>query len=287
MNNSYKNRVKLGKVEMKIQHIVPESEILQNHIAYYFTFDFAGANPPKELLSYPNHLHLVTFYNNFRSIYSEQQFNFQKGDKFNVDILGRYTKPLVNRCSVPMKGITIVFKPLGINYFCDKSFNELVPNVSADFFLWNEKSFELEQLLYIEDVTEMRKSLDSILLSFYRPFENKILTETLALLHGNYADYNVEQISEILKISRKTLLRQFQKHLGVSFTDYRRILRFRDAIKLHRGKDEKLTKLAYETYFCDQSHFIKDIQKLTDETPKKIFKDSEFVKGAPFFIKIR
>ncbi len=274
-------------MEINIQHILPKSEVLQKHIAYYFAFEFHGSDPPKELLSYPNHLHLVTIYKKFYPIFSGNNYTFKINNKLTVDISGRFTQPLVHKLSVPMKGITIVFKPVGINFFCDKPFNEIVPNIWAEFPFWHEKENELEQLLDLQDVSEIGKRLDSIMLSFYRPFENNILTETLSLLHGNYADYNVEQIAKIIKVSRKTILRQFKKHLGVSITDYRRILRFRDAIKLHRGKDEKLTKLAYEIYFCDQSHFIKDIQKMTGENPKMIFKESEFIKGAPFFIKIR
>jgi AraC-like DNA-binding protein len=274
-------------MEMKIQYILPESEILQKHIAYYFTFDFPGTNPSKELLGYPNHLHLVTIYKNFSPTFSNNCYTFQENNKLTVDITGRFTQPLTHQLTVPMKGISIVFKPLGINYFCNKSLSEVVPNIWAEFPFWNVKATELEELLDLQDVSQVHERLDTILLSLYRPFENQILTETLSLLHNNYADFKVNQVAEKLKVSRKTLFRQFQKHLGVSINDYRRILRFRDAIKLHQGKDENLTKIAYETYFCDQSHFIKEINKLTGETPKKIFKESEFVKGAPFFIKIR
>jgi AraC-like DNA-binding protein len=143
----------------------------------------------------------------------------------------------------------------------------------------------LEALLYIRDISELTRKLEKILLSFYRPFENKILFETLALLHGDYARYNVKEIERTLNVNRKTLARQFRKQIGVSITDYRRILRFRDAVKLHSGTDESLTKLAYETAFSDQSHFIKDMKKLTGDSPKKLFDEACTLEDAPFFLK--
>jgi AraC-like DNA-binding protein len=199
--------------------------------------------------------------------------------------LGRFTTPLLAKVNGRIKALTIVFEPLGLNYFCDQNLEELVPDIHAKFNGWQDIELELHKLLYCYDFEELIGQLEYVLLKQYRPFQNEILTDTLALLHQNYAENNVDQLEKVLGVNRKSLQRLFNKHIGVSITDYRRILRFREAISLHPN-NENLTRLAYESCFCDQSHFIKDFQKLTGETPKKVFREAGFVNETPFFLKI-
>jgi len=272
---------------MDIKHFFPRSDIIQKHVVCYHFFNAEGKYYDKEILIYPHYLHTVTIFNTYPCEFSEEPpvTNEPQQKKLLLGVIGRFTRPLLCKCKGRIKALSIVFKPMGINFFCDKTFEQIVPNVSNHFPHWTDKADEFEELLYCNDIDRLTEKLDDILLSFYRPFENKIIFDALSLLHSNYADYNVEQIEKASNINRKTLLRQFKKHLGVSITDYRRILRFRDAIKLHEQK-ETLTKLAYEANFSDQSHFIKEVKKLAGENPKKVFKEAGFVNNTPFFLKI-
>lgn len=273
---------------VKLQHFLPVNKIIRKHVECYHFLNFEEKHLKQEVIIYPHYLNTVSFQDNFSSDFSNSQFTYQEYEdrKINFNVLGRFTKPLTAKVDGRIKALSVVFKPTGINFFCDKTFDEIVPQIHAKFPFWNDRADELTGLLYCSDVGEITTKLENILLSFYRPFQNEILSETLRLLHGNYADYNVEELARTLKVNRKTLLRLFAKHIGVSITDYRRILRFREAIKLHAGADRNLTRLAYESCFCDQSHFIKDFHKLAGENPKKVFKEAGFVKDTPFFLKI-
>ena len=272
---------------MELKHFFPDNELLGKHIECYHLSNYEEERIKLEVLIYPHYLHTVSLQNNLSTVFSRNQFTFQEQEnkKPTLSILGRFTKPILCKVDGRGKALTIVFKPTGINFFCDKSFDVIVPDGFNVFPFWNDKADELEELLYLRDISEITEKLENILLSFYRPFQNEILFETLSLLHSNYAEYNVKEIEQTLGVNRKTLLRQFKKHIGVSITDYRRILRFRDAIKLHSATDENLTKLAYETCFSDQSHFIKDMQKLTGDNPKKFFKEVCSAKDDPFVLK--
>lgn len=273
---------------MEFTHFLPNSELLRKHIEYYRIFNYEEKPIKKTVFIYPHYVNTLSLQNNYLSVFSGNEFTFQelKDKKPNIGIIGGFTKPLFGEMKGQIKALSIVFKPTGISFFCDKSFDEIIPNGFNYFPFWDEKLGELEELLYCFDTSEITKKLDAILLSFYRPFENEILFETLSLLHSNYAHYTVTKLAQTLQVNRKTLLRQFKKHIGFSITDYRRILRFREVINLQTTTDENLTRLAYETCFSDQSHLIKDVRKLTGDNPKKLFKEAGYVKGTSVFLKV-
>lgn len=272
---------------MQLIHFLPKNELLKKQIKYYHITNYEEKYLKRDVMMYPHYFTSISIQDNFHSTFSNNEFTYQEYSprELNFNILGRYTKPLVAKVEGRIKALSIVFQPLGINSFCDKSLEEIVPHIHNQFSEWNELAEAVQKLLYCYDFEQLIEKLEQILLYFYRPYKNELLTDTLSLLHSNYADYNVDELEKTLGVNRKTLLRQFKKNIGVSVTDYRRILRFREAIAL-QPNNENLTRLAYESCFCDQSHFIKDFQKLTGETPKKVFKEAGFVNETPFFLKI-
>ena len=72
----------------------------------------------------------------------------------------------------------------------------------------------------------------------------------------------------------KTFQRHFIKHMACTPVEFRRIMRFRNAIdsKLNTKDLKTLTDLTYENNYFDQSYFIKEFKKLTHHSPKKFFK---------------
>ncbi|MEO0404973.1 MAG: helix-turn-helix domain-containing protein, partial [Bacteroidota bacterium] len=81
-------------------------------------------------------------------------------------------------------------------------------------------------------------------------------------------------ISEMLNVDRKTINRNFKKHLNCSWRDYNRLIKFRKAIDLCTKKmDEKtLTQLSLESNYYDQSDFIRHFQSLTGFSPQHFFR---------------
>lgn len=272
---------------MQLIHFLPKNEVLQKHIEHYHTLNYEEKNIKQEVFLYPHYLHHLFLQDRFSTTFSDNKLTYQEyfPRKMHFNILGRFTKPILANLNGQIKALTIVFKPAGINFFCDKTLDELAPDIHAEFHEWNSHADELRELLYCQNIDELTDKLETVLLSLYRPFDNELLFATLSLLHSDFTKYNVEEIARQLKVNRKTLLRLFKKHIGLSITDYRRILRFREALKNY-PMTPNLTKLAYECFFCDQSHFIKDFQKLTGESPKKVFDEAGFIENTPFFLKV-
>ncbi|MBC8644995.1 helix-turn-helix transcriptional regulator [Flavobacterium lindanitolerans] len=82
----------------------------------------------------------------------------------------------------------------------------------------------------------------------------------------------VAALSEKLKTNRKTLLRLFQKHLLCSVEEYKKMVRFRQAINFSQEQNgaNTLTEVALFSQYYDQADFIRQFKSITKESPKKL-----------------
>lgn len=76
-----------------------------------------------------------------------------------------------------------------------------------------------------------------------------------------------------LNINERTFQRMFKKFVGVTPSHYRRICQFHSSFDQVRSRDfEKLTDVAFENGFADQSHFTRSFKEFTNTTPKDYLK---------------
>lgn len=82
-------------------------------------------------------------------------------------------------------------------------------------------------------------------------------------------------IAEKHNITTKTLIKLFKKHLGKTPANFRKNVRFRQAINKYKSKEktEKLTDITFATTYFDQSHMIRDFKAMTGKTPKVFFNE--------------
>lgn len=81
----------------------------------------------------------------------------------------------------------------------------------------------------------------------------------------------IKTLREQLFITERTFERRFHKEIGVTPKQFARIMQFSFSLNQIQESDyTKLTNIAYENGFADQSHFIKTFKKYTGETPKGV-----------------
>ncbi len=94
------------------------------------------------------------------------------------------------------------------------------------------------------------------------------------MLLPNDRELTISEIAQKSGITQKTLIKHFEQHIGKTPSDFRKIVRFRNALKQKSRENEggNLTGITYISRYFDQSHMIKDFKVLTGYTPKEFFK---------------
>jgi AraC-like DNA-binding protein len=101
--------------------------------------------------------------------------------------------------------------------------------------------------------------------------EDRLVAEGLDLIHQRIHSIRVRELLDLLKISERQFERRFIRAVGVSPHHYIRIVRFQEAVRrIKTSRFERLSDLAYDLNYVDQSHFIKDIKQFSGYTPTSL-----------------
>jgi len=183
-----------------------------------------------------------------------------------------------------VRTVNIIFKNIGLNAFLKVSYESMIKTTFQKFNGWNTDASFIANLFSLSK-DQLVHSLDQLLLDNYMPFVNKNLANAIRLMGDDDSNNEVNDIEYQLGVSRKTLLRIFKTNTGISPTSFRRVVRFRQALEKNKIQSLSLTQLAYIANFTDQSHFIKEVHKLTREKPSSFLKSATYVSGSKLLIK--
>ncbi len=97
----------------------------------------------------------------------------------------------------------------------------------------------------------------------------------------------VNELADKFNQPSRQLRRNFLKIIGLSPKYYAKIIQLNTALELIRNNDEsKLTELALESGYYDQSHFIKDFHRYLDQNPMQFIKSGDLFLNT-FFAKAK
>lgn len=270
---------------MNVQHHQPQNKILQKHLAFYYFLKPDDANFDTKYFAFPNLLTPISIHQNVRTRienYSTSVFGSKKKNNLAI-IQGMRTQPLFVNLHGKIDKVTVVFKPLGLNYFVRRSFAEICPKDSQIFTEWEEnddyRKF-LHKFYSTENQTERIEFLEEFLLSIYQPIENEeLLQHSIAFLTDFESEKNVEEIAEEIGLNVRTFNRIFKENLGISPIGFKKIARFRHSLnnKFFNEQFKRLTDIAYNSNFYDQSYFINIYKQMTGSNPKIFFDKVEKV----------
>jgi len=131
------------------------------------------------------------------------------------------------------------------------------------------------QLIYASSTSRKLEVLDNLLIQQLQQHKReceiiKYSTDQIMI------DPGTEILSEMLSkldLNERTFQRIFKKYVGVTPNQYRRICQFQLSFYQLRSKDfNKLTDIAYDNGFADQSHFIRSFKEFTQITPNDYLK---------------
>ena len=170
-------------------------------------------------------------------------------------------KPLANQ------DVSIVFavsfNPLAMEYILQRSVAGILDNeIMLPNNFWNFNINDLEDFdTFCEKATQKIQSI------LPKEIDNRKV-KLFELLFATDGEISVKELSEKIFWSSRQINRYFNEQFGVSLKTYCKIIRFRASLQ-----DIKDGKLFPQHNFTDQSHFIKDIKKLSGVSPKELHKN--------------
>jgi AraC-like DNA-binding protein len=262
-----------------IKTILPASPVLKRYIECFYLYS-GEANSNFRYWAFPHYNTGLSFINGAsvrrRRFCVEISESSEQGVK--IEILGKYTCPVMIEYTGKVQEISIVFKPAGVNRFFRENFQSLAPDFSQE--LVNDTWTNFGEVLFSRQ--DDLHLLESFLLSqfsdnaYYMPLEASLL-----ILDDVDDESSISELALRLGYNIKTFQRYFKKHMGCSPVEYRRICRFRKSMetKLSDPQLKTLPDITYEGGYSDQSYFIKEFRKLTNHNPKDFFKVAGKIDG--------
>jgi AraC-like DNA-binding protein len=168
--------------------------------------------------------------------------------------------------------IAYFFKPFALFSLFGISAKELTDYPVDLSLLHPQQANQLkERLLNSSSVSNMIQLLDEYVFDLIRrtKTETQIIQYATSVIVQNPSKEKLIALQKELYITERTFERLFDKSIGVSPTLYRRICQFNAAfLQLQRRRFNKLTDIAFDNGYADQSHYIKTFKEFTNITPK-------------------
>ncbi len=188
-----------------------------------------------------------------------------KSDKepFHITLNGLETQPRQFQHIQNALIFAISFKPLGVEYILNRSIADIVnstqkiPNNYWDFNIGDLNDFEL----FCKKATQKIQSL------LPKDIDNR-KQKLFDLIYATNGEISITELSQKAFWSRQQINRYFNQQFGLSAKAYCDIIRFRASFQ-----HIKEGKLFPQLDFADQSHFIKEVKKLSSVSPKELLKN--------------
>jgi AraC-like DNA-binding protein len=180
---------------------------------------------------------------------------------------------------------TVNKKTTIIAYFFQPFITTGIFNISAnklsekpfDLTIWHPHKYTAlkTQLTYAKDTSRKIEVLDNLLTQQLGENEQvcKIVQYATDEIMNNSSGEILAEILETLNLNERTFQRIFKKYVGITPTQYRRICQFQQSFGQLREKQfNKISEVAYDNGFADQSHFIRSFREFTEITPNDYLK---------------
>ena len=259
---------------MRFNFYRPDNPILADFIEGYYFLSGCEEGSGLRYYTFPNNYFIISVLENAQIDVTENKVICTSSScpNFQSNLTCNYVATLLVSYEGPVNELTIYFKPLGLHTF--------VPglaeyNKAENFARFDPFPDFREAMTHIFHTPDRKEQI--ALLEQYWLSKSVFAVDPLlpAILSGMEQGKNVSEIAESLNISRQYLNRIFVRYLGKTPVEFRKIQRFRNAVKTRDGS-RTLTELGLDSSFYDQSHFIRIFKSLTSLSPGVFFGKTGF-----------
>lgn len=266
----------------KFISVKPKNEVLSKYIDSFYFHQNNEKDYSKKIVFFPNTKNALTIYKNSETkIINKKPLHVKIIPSENCNYFFLYggiqQNYVVSEAVPPFDKIGVVFLPLGMNHFIEEKY--LGKILRNDYYF---PSIEKKILLSIDKVYKAKdiETRVALLETFFLKqinytFHEPTLKKAINYIEEYKGKIKIGDLSSLLHVEEKTLLRKFRNHLNCTPKHYAKVFQFREAMRIYIKKKEckNLTTLAISNNYYDQSDFIKIFKKLTGTKPTSFFKN--------------
>jgi len=190
-------------------------------------------------------------------------------------------------------GFCIVFRPRGFyNLFRIKSSDFSKYCLMGDSVFKKDIYYLWEQLNICGDINSMKELFENYFSGFAKGHSIKtdLLDHIVSRMDKTNGMIRVSQLCNIYYITPRSLERHFMEEFGIPAKELLQIFRINKAIRMLAEEPKaNLAGISYLSGYFDQSHFIRDIRKITGISPGQLqgIKTSRKAVHNRLFIKVQ
>lgn len=255
--------------------IFKPSEDLKEFVMCYWTLDFPMDETPKINTIVPDGTMKLIFH--YGDLYWHHPENGPRFLQPKCFLIGQLTRPYVVEPNGDTGTFVVRFHPNGFIPFTTMPIKEMENKPISLNTLYGNEGADLQEKIINADSTSQRiQIIERFLLDRLKDSKtiDEIIKSTIDTIFESKGQVSVTELSQINDIHRRQLVRKFSKTIGLSPKQLSKTIRLQATLKsLLNQKRSKLTDLAYDNEYYDQSHFIKDFKEFTGISPKEFYGD--------------
>ncbi len=191
----------------------------------------------------------------------------------NAWVSGIQTRPVLTEHSGKHEMMGVLFKPAGLKAFTKYPAADFKNNfIDATLVFDNCFPDLLEQIQNANTAGSKLSLIENYLLKSLTADHCPHYLHASLYLFSTARDQriSVKETCDTIRISNKSLIQSYRKHIGISPVKYLQLRAINRALSfLSKDPQQSLTQLAYELNFYDQAHFINLFKTATGLTPSR------------------
>ncbi len=270
---------------MNYQTFQPHPD-LASIVAFYWTLEVPKeADPQRQRIIPDGHIEMIFIIgDDIKRLTSDGSYVLQP----RAMILGQRTEPFYVLPTGRVESFAVSFYPYGFSNFVTTPIHQLSNTETPLHDLLDEQATqELQRTVIAATDTKSRIHLvENFLLQQLQNAAtiDKIVQSTIDVMYSTKGQTPIGTISKKDQAKKKQLERKFKKQVGLSPKQLSKVIRLQAALKMMLGKNtDNLTKVAYESGYYDQSHFIRDFKTFTGVNPNDFLDHEQMALSTLFY----
>lgn len=262
---------------MKIKVYSPLNPLLKKYIECIYILTHTAEEKPAQYITFPSIFTIVSISEKSKTINKGNKIIIEQCDdnKIETNLVSNFNKPVYVQYEGKINEITIYFKPLAINSFLEQELNHYNSSGFSEFSPFEDYKKAMIEILSLQNESEKIEAVESYWLSKLKGFQHNFLETILSemMCEENEA-LTITELCKKNAISRTTLNKHFDRHICKTPSQFKKILRFRNAVNKYASDNagNSLTDIAYGVDYFDQSHMTREFKSVTGFSPKIFFK---------------